>query len=97
MCRCPTRPCTRCGSVFCAIALYGIATLAHGSGFLAVFVAGSSETRRPYKREVERFHSALASLGEIVAFVVLGLTIDLTVVAVRTSGFPVWSWDWGWR
>jgi potassium/hydrogen antiporter len=27
-------------SVFCAIALYGITTLAHGSGFLAVFVAG---------------------------------------------------------
>ena len=27
-------------SVFCAFALYGIATIAHGSGFLAVFVAG---------------------------------------------------------
>jgi potassium/hydrogen antiporter len=70
-------------SVFCAIALYGITTLAHGSGFLAVFVAGIllGDPGAPYKREVERFHSALASLGEIVAFVVLGLTVDLTVVA----------------
>jgi cell volume regulation protein A len=34
-------------------------------------------TRAPYKREIERFHSALVSLGEIVAFVVLGLSVDL--------------------
>ena len=70
-------------TVFCAFALYGIATLAHGSGFLAVFVAGIllGDRNAPYKREVERFHSALASLGEIVAFLVLGLTVDLAVVA----------------
>src|SRR6476469_8870607 len=61
------------------LVLYGAATLAHGSGFLAVFVAGIllGDARAPYKREIERFHSALASLGEIVAFVVLGLTVDL--------------------
>jgi cell volume regulation protein A len=59
--------------------LFGAATLAHGSGFLAVFVAGIliGDERAPYKREIERFHSALASLGEIVAFTVLGLTVDL--------------------
>ncbi|HEY0169237.1 MAG TPA: cation:proton antiporter [Jatrophihabitans sp.] len=63
----------------CALILFGAATLAHGSGFLAVFVAGIllGDERAPYKREIERFHSALASLGEIVAFVVLGLTVDL--------------------
>jgi cell volume regulation protein A len=67
----------------CALLLFGIATLARGSGFLAVFVAGIvlGDERAPYKREIERFHSALASLGEIVAFVVLGLTIDLGVLA----------------
>jgi cell volume regulation protein A len=77
-------------SVFCAIALYGITTLAHGSGFLAVFVAGIllGDPGAPYKREVERFHSALASLGEIVAFVVLGLTVDLTVVARQDVWIP---------
>jgi cell volume regulation protein A len=63
----------------CALILFAIATLAHGSGFLAVFVAGIllGAERAPYKREIERFHTALASLGEIVAFVVLGLTVDL--------------------
>jgi cell volume regulation protein A len=67
----------------CALLLYGAATLAHGSGFLAVFVAGIivGHQRAPYQREIERFHSALAALAEIVAFVVLGLTIDLHVVA----------------
>jgi potassium/hydrogen antiporter len=37
--------------------------------------------RAPYKREIERFHSALASLAEIAAFAVLGLTINLGVIA----------------
>ncbi|HEX8096068.1 cation:proton antiporter [Jatrophihabitans sp.] len=65
-----------------ALILFGIAGLAHGSGFLAVFVAGIliGDERAPYKREIERFHSALASLGEIVAFVVLGLAVDLAVL-----------------
>ena len=81
--RFPTKALYPLRSVFCAIALYGIATLAHGSGFLAVFVAGIllGDPGAPYKREVQRFHSALASFGEIVAFLVLGLTVDLTVVA----------------
>jgi cell volume regulation protein A len=63
----------------CVLVLYGITTVAHGSGFLAVFVAGIvlGDERAPFKREIERFHSALASLGEIVAFVVLGLTVHL--------------------
>jgi cell volume regulation protein A len=59
--------------------VYGAATVAHGSGFLAVFVAGIviGDANAPYKREIERFHSAAASLAEIVAFVVLGLTVSL--------------------
>jgi cell volume regulation protein A len=62
-----------------ALVIYGAATLAHGSGFLAVFVAGilAGDARAPYKGEIERFHGALASLAEIVAFLVLGLTIGL--------------------
>lgn len=65
-----------------ALLLFGLATVAHGSGFLAVFVAGIliGDEGAPFKREIERFHSALASLGEIVAFVVLGLTVDLGVL-----------------
>src|SRR4051794_7547147 len=59
--------------------IYGVATVAGGSGFLAVFVAGIlvGDSNAPYKREIERFHNAVASLAEIVAFVVLGLTISL--------------------
>jgi len=62
-----------------ALVIYGAATVAHGSGFLAVFVAGilAGDARAPYKGEIERFHSALASLAEIVAFIVLGLTVGL--------------------
>ncbi len=58
---------------------YGGATLLHGSGFLAVFVAGIvvGDRRVPYKREIEHFHSGLASLGEIVVFTVLGLTASV--------------------
>jgi len=63
--------------------VYGLATLARGSGFLAVFAAGIvlGDKRAPYKREIERFHGALAGLAEIVAFIVLGLTVDLNVLA----------------
>lgn len=80
----------------CVLLLFGIATLARGSGFLAVFAAGIAvgDGRAPFKREVERFHSALASLGEIVAFVVLGLTIDLSVIAqadVWIPGLILWA------
>lgn len=73
-----------------ALALYGLATLAHGSGFLAVFVAGIvlGDARAPYKREVERFAGALSSLGEIVAFVVLGLTVDLPRLAQTDVWVP---------
>jgi cell volume regulation protein A len=70
--------------------LYGVTTLLHGSGFLAVFVAGIviGQRRAPYQREIERFHAALAGLAEIVAFVVLGLTIDLRVLARMDVWLP---------
>ena len=74
----------------CALALYGGATVLHGSGFLAVFVAGIllGEARAPYKREIEHFHAALSSLGEIVAFVMLGLTIRLDELTDRDVWVP---------
>ncbi|MFN2539074.1 MAG: potassium/proton antiporter [Mycobacteriales bacterium] len=72
------------------LSLYGLTTLAHGSGFLAVFVAGIviGEERAPFKREIERFHGALASLAEIVAFVVLGLTVDIRVLGHQDVWLP---------
>jgi len=60
--------------------IYGGASVLHGSGFLAVFVAGIlvGDERAPYKEETERFFTSLASLAEIVMFVALGLTIELS-------------------
>ncbi len=45
-----------------------------------MFVAGIlvGDLRAPYKAEIERFHSSLASLAEIIAFAMLGLTVSLT-------------------
>jgi potassium/hydrogen antiporter len=68
--------------------------VAHGSGFLAVFVAGLliSEVRAPFKGEIENFHKSLASLGEIAVFAVLGLTIhlsDLSPTSVWLDGLLI--------
>jgi cell volume regulation protein A len=69
------------------LAIFGLATVAQGSGFLAVLVAGIliGDEPAPYKREIERFHSSLASLAEIVAFVMLGLTMRLSQLASAST------------
>jgi cell volume regulation protein A len=59
--------------------VYGLAAVSHGSGFLAVFVAGIviGDAEIPKHLEVHHFQSALANLGELAVFVALGLTVDL--------------------
>ena len=59
--------------------IYGAASVLHGSGFLAVFVAGLivGDIPAPYQRDIERFMTSLSSIAEIAVFVALGLTIDL--------------------
>jgi potassium/hydrogen antiporter len=76
------------GMMAAAGVVYGAATVAHGSGYLAVFVAGivAGDARAPYKQQIERFHSALASLAEMTAFVALGLTV--------TVGSVLQDWAW---
>ena len=61
--------------------------VAHGSGFLAVFVAGVviGDARAPFKAEIERFHGVLASLAEIAVFVALGITLDVTEVVTSAT------------
>jgi potassium/hydrogen antiporter len=63
--------------------VYGAATVLHGSGFLAVFVAGLlvGDLEAPFKAEIETFQDGLATLAEIIVFVALGLTIDLGAVS----------------
>ena len=70
------------GVLAAAGVVYGAATLVHGSGFLAVFVAGIlvGDRAMPHREEVDGVLSSLGSLAEIVMFVALGLTIDLTEV-----------------
>ncbi len=62
--------------------VFGATAVAHGSGFLAVFIAGIiyGDAVAPHKGEIERFHSILASLAEVAAFVALGVTIDLAFI-----------------
>jgi potassium/hydrogen antiporter len=66
--------------------IYGVASVLHGSGFLAVFVAGVllGDADVPLRDEIERFHTSLASLAEVVVFVALGITIDVTDVLSST-------------
>ena len=59
--------------------IYGVAAAIHGSGFLAVFVAGIliGDAAAPRKGEIEGFLGSLSSLAEIVVLAALGLTIEL--------------------
>lgn len=62
-----------------AIALlsFGVATVLHGSGFLAVYVAGVvvGNRRLPYRNGVIRTHDAIAWLSQIVMFLFFGLLV----------------------
>jgi cell volume regulation protein A len=75
------------GTLAAAGVIYGAAAVAHGSGFLAVFVAGIliGDAHYPGRADVERFHTSLASLAEVVVFVALGLTIH------EVNLEPVWK------
>jgi potassium/hydrogen antiporter len=74
-------------SLAAAGVIYGAAAVAHGSGFLAVFVAGIviGDAEYPYRDDVERFHTSLASLAELVVFVALGLSVN------KVNLEPVWG------
>ena len=68
--------------------VYGVTAVAHGSGFLAVFVAGVivGDLEVPFKHEVEVFEEGLAALAEIVVFVALGLTIGISSIGLARFG-----------
>jgi cell volume regulation protein A len=68
-----------------AAVIYGAASLAHGSGFLAVFSAGLivGDAEAPRRHEIELFQNALSNVAEIVVFVALGLTVTLGEISGR--------------
>jgi potassium/hydrogen antiporter len=60
-----------------ALLAYGVATLLHGSGFLAVYLAGLvlGNGPLPFRAGLLRVHDALAWLSQIGMFLVLGLLV----------------------
>jgi cell volume regulation protein A len=68
-----------------AATLYGVTSVAHGSGFLAVFILGLrlSDVEVAHHREIVRFGATLATVAELVVFVALGLTIQLGLLSTR--------------
>lgn len=71
---------------------YAVPTLLHGSGFLAVYVAGIAlgEGALPYRTSVVRVHDALAWLCQIGMFLVLGLLVFPTrLMTVAPIGLGV--------
>ena len=61
-------------SAFCLLT-YGVAVQLHGSGFLAVYLAGVviGNKKLMFQQGVRRFHDAIAWLAQIIMFVTLGL------------------------
>jgi potassium/hydrogen antiporter len=59
------------------LAVFGVANLLHGSGFLAVYLAGLvlGNARLVHHRSLGRFADALAWLMQIAMFLVLGLLV----------------------
>jgi potassium/hydrogen antiporter len=77
-----------------ALLAFGVATLAHGSGFLAVYVAGVviGNGPLPYRHGVIRTHDAMAWLSQIVMFLFFGLLVfptQLPAVAVPALGLAL--------
>ena len=59
-----------------ALTVFGITTLLHGSGFMAVYVAGvvlAGAEQLPHRPAILRVHDAFAWLAQIGMFLVLGL------------------------
>lgn len=62
-------------TVATAATAFGLAQILHGSGFLAVFIAGLilGSAQLPAKRAISDFHDGIAWVGQIAVFLVLGL------------------------
>ena len=64
-------------SIAIAALAYGLADVAHGSGFLAVYLTGLAlgSAQIPAKRTITTFHVGLAWLAQVAMFLTLGLLV----------------------
>jgi potassium/hydrogen antiporter len=86
-------------SVASAALAYGVADTLHGSGFLAVYLAGLmlGTAATPARRTIVTFHDGLAWVAQLALFLILGLLVfpeDLgdiwlegTAIAIATAVF----------
>ena len=75
-------------SIAIAALAFGLADVAHGSGFLAVYLTGLmlGSVQIPAKRTITTFHVGLAWLAQVAMFLTLGLLVfpsDLADVALE--------------
>ncbi|HZR84108.1 MAG TPA: potassium/proton antiporter [Candidatus Binatia bacterium] len=79
-------------SVAIALLAFGLPTLAHGSGFLAVYIAGViiGNAEFPYRSGLLRVHDALAWLSQVAMFLLLGLLVHPPrLLGVAPVGFAL--------
>jgi cell volume regulation protein A len=81
-------------SIAVAAIAYGAAASLHGSGFLAVYLAGLAlgSARIPAQRTIVTFHDGLAWLAQVVLFLSLGLLVapsELGGAAVRGTAMAL--------
>ncbi len=75
-----------------ALVAFGAATLVFGSGFLAVYTAGVviGNSRTPYRYGLKRIHDALAWLGQISMFLILGMLVfPSQLISVAPMGIGI--------
>ena len=65
-------------AVAAALTIFGGAHIVHGSGFLAVYLAGlvAGNQRLRANQLIKRFHDGVAWLAQIIMFVLLGLLVS---------------------
>ena len=81
-------------SLATAAIAFGAADALHGSGFLAMYVAGLAlgSARIPAKRTVTVFHQGLAWVAQIAMFLALGLLVfpsQLDEVAIKGTALAL--------
>lgn len=76
----------------CGVLAFGLAAALHGSGFLAIYVAGIvlGNSKLVFQRGTMLFHDGLAWAGQIAMFVVLGLlSTPSALIEVAVPGLLV--------